>query len=410
MSGVVTERRGSQARAADDRIRDATDRLLRSRPLADIGIADIVRDAGISKASFYLSYPSKMAVVADLGKRAGDALLVTLAPLLEAESPALDQRVDRILDAIAGWWEASHGLTGAIAANWPLDDGLGVTWTSMIGELADRLARTPELQRHARPEVLAHTLAWATERVLHMSEGGAIDGLPDLTAGRSALAQVWRAALTPVPLARGRRRAPRMDPPAEAVAEEGARDAILRATTALLETRPVRELTVRDVVEKAGVSRASFYVHFTSLAGVVAALLAASTPGLLAGIDAWTAERAGPDRERLRASTEITAHVFFERRATLCAVVESLPVEPSLAELWSALVAHFAATFAALVEADPAARPLEARPVLAALAWATERVYYVAVAGQDEALADQTSITDAVAHLWTSTIYGDAQG
>jgi PhnB protein len=60
----------------------------------------------------------------------------------------------------------------------------------------------------------------------------------------------------------------------------GGREAILEATLALLRERGVARLTTRDVAERAGVSEASVYYHYTDKAGLLRAVFEAGLPPL----------------------------------------------------------------------------------------------------------------------------------
>src|ERR1700724_1821368 len=73
-------------------------------------------------------------------------------------------------------------------------------------------------------------------------------------------------AQAPPPRARRGRLATRRDD------SRDLREAMLSATEALLADRSLDELTVLDVIQAAGVSRATFYIYFESKNAVVAAL------------------------------------------------------------------------------------------------------------------------------------------
>src|SRR5215470_17167628 len=62
----------------------------------------------------------------------------------------------------------------------------------------------------------------------------------------------------------------------------GGREAILEATLALLRERGVARLTTRDVAERAGVSEASVYYHYTDKAGLLRAVFEAGLQPLQA--------------------------------------------------------------------------------------------------------------------------------
>src|SRR4051794_17321317 len=60
----------------------------------------------------------------------------------------------------------------------------------------------------------------------------------------------------------------------------GGREAIVAATLALLRERGIARLTTRDVAERAGVSEASVYYHYTDKAGLLRAVFEAGLPPL----------------------------------------------------------------------------------------------------------------------------------
>jgi PhnB protein len=62
----------------------------------------------------------------------------------------------------------------------------------------------------------------------------------------------------------------------------GGREAVLKATLELLRERGVARLTTRDVAERAGVSEASVYYHYTDKAGLLRAVFAAGLEPLQA--------------------------------------------------------------------------------------------------------------------------------
>lgn len=110
------------------------------------------------------------------------------------------------------------------------------------------------------------------------------------------------------------------------VPAEEAKRRIVDATSALLATRPLRELTVEDVMEEAGLKRTVFYRHFTSLPDVVLFLLddirASLTeagdptqPGFLRAVMTRVVELASRNGPILRAAYDAAAtDAHVERR------------------------------------------------------------------------------------------------
>src|SRR3954468_22748107 len=76
------------------------------------------------------------------------------------------------------------------------------------------------------------------------------------------------------------------EPPRRGRPPSGGREAILAATLALLRERGIARLTTRDVAERAGVSEASVYYHYSDKAGLLRAVFEAG----LSPLEAVTVE------------------------------------------------------------------------------------------------------------------------
>ncbi len=85
---------GVQTRNGDieQSVCDATERLLATRRFADLSVADILSEAGVSRASFYFYFASRYALLSAVSERAVDEVYaVTQTWLHRAESePPLD--------------------------------------------------------------------------------------------------------------------------------------------------------------------------------------------------------------------------------------------------------------------------------------------------------------------------------
>lgn len=159
-------------------------------------------------------------------------------------------------------------------------------------------------------------------------------------------------------------------PATEATRKRGRRprthDAVLRATSELLEAVALAELSVGQILEVAKVGRTSFYEHFSSKDDVVVKLLRTVSTEVSDGI-APMLDRGGRSieeafREGLSNWTQITA----AHRALLVAVAEEWPAIEELRRVWVELLGRVTTALAALIEADraPALSRRTARPAV----------------------------------------------
>jgi AcrR family transcriptional regulator len=186
---------------------------------------------------------------------------------------------------------------------------------------------------------------------------------------------------------------------------------IFAATERLLERVPVHELSVAQIIEEAGVSRATFYFYFSSKYAVIV--------GLLTGIMDEVFEVARPFIERpdeeppdeaLRRGIQAGAQLWRTHRLAMRAVSEHWHAVPELRELWLQIVDRFTEAFAAEIDrqrkAGLAPAGIDSRCLVAPLLWATERCFYVAGLGVDDALASEDQTAETLYWLWRGTLYG----
>jgi AcrR family transcriptional regulator len=129
------------------------------------------------------------------------------------------------------------------------------------------------------------------------------------------------------------------------------REALLEATNRLLAGgATVSGLNVERIVKEAGMSRATFYLHFTDKHEVIAAL----AEDLFAWRDYIGAEvLADPsmDRETLDSMLRLIVDRWSENRATLAAIIEVAEYDQDIAQAWQTAMAHVAETAAAQLKA-----------------------------------------------------------
>jgi AcrR family transcriptional regulator len=187
---------------AETAILDATEQLLRGRPLRQLSVADIIEAAGVSRTSFYAYFSSKTAVIAECLRLVMDQVMVAVRPL-HTQSGADTETAIRV--SLEQWVEVcrTHGaLLRTVSEEWPHDAEIRALWFETLESLT---AGTAKVIRGARaggqapagadPRVLAGCLMWGYERVLHVALVGGAQGLPDLDAIVEPLAQMMVGGL-----------------------------------------------------------------------------------------------------------------------------------------------------------------------------------------------------------------------
>lgn len=186
---------------------------------------------------------------------------------------------------------------------------------------------------------------------------------------------------------------------------------ILAASERLLDREPLHELSVADIIEEAGVSRATFYFYFSSKYAVIAGLLTQIMEDVY-GVARPFIERADDESPYEALSTGITAAagLWEAHRPAMRALSEHWPSDPELRELWLGIVERFTDALAAEVDRQRrqgfAPPGPNSRELIATLLWTAERCFYVAGLGADRSLNSEERAAEALYALWHGAIYG----
>ena len=189
-------------------------------------------------------------------------------------------------------------------------------------------------------------------------------------------------------------------------------DAVLHATAQLLETTPLSELSVAQILEAAGVGRTSFYEHFSSKDDVVVKLMRS--------IAAEVGEELEPLFHRGQRSPEAAVRdalgnviATASRHARLLVTVaEEWPAVPELRTIWFDMLGDATSRLAETIERERAAGAAppgaDSRALAASLVWTAERSFHVAMTGADRTLSGPGSLLDPLVQLFVGAIYGRA--
>jgi AcrR family transcriptional regulator len=186
---------------------------------------------------------------------------------------------------------------------------------------------------------------------------------------------------------------------------------ILNATEELLAEVPVGKLSVAQIIERAGVSRATFYFYFGSKYAVITALLTRVMEEIYEMVQPFVGPNVSDSTaEALRMSLAGGARVWRQHRYVLRATHEHWHDVPELQELWTVLVRRFTDGVSAGIERARASGEvptgMDSRKLAASLLWGSERVFYVAGMGADDDLGDEEAAVEALAAIWTGALYG----
>jgi AcrR family transcriptional regulator len=186
---------------AEATILDAAERLLADVPLHELSVAQIIKEAGISRATFYFYFSSKFAVLTALVARVLDELLdASLAhPITSGREPA--DLLERRVEAATTVWADHRAVLRATVENWNAFPELRELWLSVMGRLTDGIAREIEHERAVgnAPQgpdsrQLAAVLAWSIERCLYVAGLGVHDFMADEKEAVTAITRLWVTA------------------------------------------------------------------------------------------------------------------------------------------------------------------------------------------------------------------------
>ena len=185
--------------------------------------------------------------------------------------------------------------------------------------------------------------------------------------------------------------------PAEAERE------ILESAERFLRERPLRELTIDEVMSDTELSRPAFYVYFRDRHDLVLRLLGVIAGELFEMADIWLK---GGD---LRASVEGVVRVYADHGPVLRAISDAAVDDPDVEQAYHGLVQRFIDATADHIRAEQKngrAEGMTARRAAAALVWMNERYLSVCLGGGNITRQPKPrEIADTLAQIWTRALY-----
>lgn len=188
---------------------EAAERLLATRRLSELSVAEIIREAGVSRASFYFYFASKHAVLATLAERVvGEVYDATQTWLHRAPGEPPERALRQAMRSALDLWRTHGPVLRAMVESWRNAPEIGDVWQRLIGRFVDAAAEQIERERAAGvasadvPEAraLATMLVWMTERSLYLAISEAAPVFDDDDLLVETLTDVWwRAVYAPAP-------------------------------------------------------------------------------------------------------------------------------------------------------------------------------------------------------------------
>ena len=182
---------------------DALERLLATRKLADLSVAEILREAGTSRGSFYFYFASKNAVLAALAERVNDEVFeATQTWLHRDEGQPPEPALRAAMQGALALWRAHAPVIRAMVESWRSDPELDAAWRRLIGRFTSSAAEQIDRERAAGiappgPDsgALGAMLTWTTERCLYLAVSDGEPAFADDEALVATLTHVWWRAI-----------------------------------------------------------------------------------------------------------------------------------------------------------------------------------------------------------------------
>jgi AcrR family transcriptional regulator len=200
----MAEQGRRRRRAPDGHVHEAVlaaaERLLDRMSLEELTVGALASEAGVSRASFYIYFESKQAVVVALLETVFQDVQQAAKPWLErTDSPPEEALRAAVGGSLAVWRKHRAVLRAAVESSRSSPE-IGELWRTEIGRFIDAAAEQIERDRAAgvappdglAPPALAAALIWMNERTFYVMISGEGGGDPQLV---ETLAAVWLRAV-----------------------------------------------------------------------------------------------------------------------------------------------------------------------------------------------------------------------
>ena len=208
----IRERRRSE-READARpdtreeILAATERVLLRTQLHDLSIERIIREAKISRRTFYSYFASKYEAVAALHERVIDEFAAVMQPVLPGAAEQPDPTtIATMLSTALELWHKHLAIGRAVYEHWHSEPTLGNQWLTFVARFSEAVGEEIDRQRAAGlaplgpdSRQLAASLLWITQDLIYVSTSDAEPNVLTPDGALATLEAIWAAAIYGAP-------------------------------------------------------------------------------------------------------------------------------------------------------------------------------------------------------------------
>lgn len=182
------------------------------------------------------------------------------------------------------------------------------------------------------------------------------------------------------------------------------REAVCEAVRDLLRIRRLDELTVNEIVERASISRPTFYAHFDTKYSVVAALIQDVGDGIL-GVWSPLFDGEGPlEEQQIREVGMSTIQRWRRQGALFTATVEGWHTDGEIHDAWSDILERFTEALSARVRRS-GREHFSHDLLVSALVTLFERSLYLAVSSPDSVFArSDEELATVLAQIWAKML------
>ncbi|HTQ19848.1 TetR/AcrR family transcriptional regulator [Mycobacterium sp.] len=196
---VPRPNRGDERRT---QLLDALEKLLATRPLAGIGIADITRAAGVTRSAFYFYFPTKAAAAAALLGDFREDMQLAGAPWYEGQPGTPLERIQATVDASIQLARDHASLMVAMLDAVGTDPEVREIWESWTMGFIDRITtgiindrNEGQVRATSDPRALATVLMGATLYGIERDVRAIVAGQPPSDSLAGALEELWHRSL-----------------------------------------------------------------------------------------------------------------------------------------------------------------------------------------------------------------------
>ncbi|MVU80736.1 TetR family transcriptional regulator [Nocardia sp. ET3-3] len=411
----------------------ATTHLLRETPLQDLTVAQILARARVSRANFYHYFASKYDVITAMVERLVEDTHSTEGPwhaeLGESHRQAMEDNLRHTIDL----WSSQSELICAVVEHMHVVPQLASAWNLMLDRFISEMTTQLDQARAggdapdgAPAAMIAAILVSGYERCFYVGARAYDSHLPNPEAAVDSIVELTLAALygnrRTLQHQRKKRRtsgklpdtvlsaaaAVGSSPDASEAPEFETAATIIEATNSLLQEMPFEQVSVAKILERAKLSRATFYFYFANKDDVFLALFDRVAGQIVSRFSTLAqVDRSNPDR--VRSAIIHWLDLDPNSLGVLRAAIHEWTRRPDLRERYLAIMTSLIASLATAIESDRAAGlALDGPPApqfAAVLLWTVERSIAGSLAGERN-LEQTPAVATYLGELLTSTIYG----